>query len=139
MNRYGKYHDLYAAMKANPKNPLVPFKNNITRRNKEIAEDMPARQPSTSAQSAALKVLRLYRAICRMVPYIVKIHEMYLSTKVANTGPHQNKQKSLLATISEAWRMRPVWTASTGWSTSDTSGCTRQNGIIRKPDISTST
>ena len=62
--------------KANPKNPLVPFKNNITRRNREIAEELATRHPSTSAQSAALKVLRLYRSICRMVPYIVKVHEM---------------------------------------------------------------
>ena len=81
MNRYGKYHDIYATWKANPKNPLVPFRNNITRRNTEIEEEIPSTQPSTSAESSNLKVLRLYRAICRMVPYIVKVHEMYRYNK----------------------------------------------------------
>ena len=31
--RYGKYHDLYAVWKANPKNSLDSYRNNITRRN----------------------------------------------------------------------------------------------------------
>ena len=31
--RYGKYHELYAVWKANPKNSLDSYRNNITRRN----------------------------------------------------------------------------------------------------------
>ena len=38
MNRYGKFHDVFAQWKPNAKNPLDPFKNNITRRNREISE-----------------------------------------------------------------------------------------------------
>lgn len=37
-NPYGKYHDVDATWKPNPKNPYDNFKNSINRRSKELIE-----------------------------------------------------------------------------------------------------
>lgn len=41
---------------------------------------MPQRMLSTSLASANLKALRLFRYICRILPFIIKVHEVYIFT-----------------------------------------------------------
>jgi hypothetical protein len=71
---YGRYADLYSTWKHNPKDPLNAFRNSITRRNREISEGLPARKSCSSLASVNISSLRLYRHICRMIPYLLKIH-----------------------------------------------------------------
>ena len=65
----------------NPSNVSNPYKNNITRRNQLLAESIlfaikgfDARSISTNMASANIKALRLFRHICRLIPFIIKIH-----------------------------------------------------------------
>ena len=46
----------------------------------------PTRTASSSLLSAGLKSIRLYRHICRMIPYLIKIHEMYEYLDAVPTG-----------------------------------------------------
>jgi hypothetical protein len=55
MDVYGKYHDNVATWKHNPKNPYENFKNNLTRRNKEIAERTPNHMQALPPVSPALR------------------------------------------------------------------------------------
>jgi hypothetical protein len=43
-----------------------------------IFSGMPNRALSTSLASANIKSLRLFRYICRILPFVLKTHEVYL-------------------------------------------------------------
>jgi len=50
--------------------------NNITNRGADILENLPSQKPSKTLSEAALKSLRLYRRCCRLIPAILRWHEI---------------------------------------------------------------
>lgn len=47
---------------------------------------MPTKEPVKDMKSANLASLRLFRYTCRMLPFIIKVHEMYI---LVNCRPHR--------------------------------------------------
>lgn len=59
------------------------------------------RKQSSNLVSAGIKSLRFYRHVCRMIPYLLKIHEMYFDTDKVLIEPPLSKLRSIWETISE--------------------------------------
>jgi hypothetical protein len=51
--------------------------NNITIRGNEIAEGLHSQKPSRNLVQANLKVQRFFRRCCRLIPFILRIHNLY--------------------------------------------------------------
>jgi hypothetical protein len=50
--------------------------NNITVRGNEIPEGLNTQKPSRNMAESSIKVLRFYRKACRLMPFILRIHNM---------------------------------------------------------------
>ena len=67
---------------------------------------MPMRKPSTSLLSANIKSLRLFRHVCRMLPFIIKVHELYLTFKLVLIGWSPSRPKDMLPIILGIMQLR---------------------------------
>lgn len=50
--------------------------NNVTIRGNEITEGLSSPPTSRNMAEASLRVLRFYRKACRLIPFILRIHNM---------------------------------------------------------------
>ena len=62
---------------------------------------MPMRSMSTNIASANIKALRLFRYICRMTPFILKVHEVYYIYDIGTIDLMTFKRRDSLPIISE--------------------------------------
>lgn len=95
--------------------------------------------PSSSLASASIKSIRLYRHICRMIPYILKIHEMYITKHSASIEPHPSRPRSTWRITSELTLISLISQRSTDRSILDMKCCMMLNGISLKQAISINT
>lgn len=50
--------------------------NSVTMRGNEIPEYLATGRPSKNIIQAHLKVLRFYRRVCRLLPFILRVHDL---------------------------------------------------------------
>lgn len=62
--------------------------NNITVRGNQITEGLSSPSPSQNITQASLRMLRFYRKACRLIPFILRIHNMH--GRVTPAGAMQN-------------------------------------------------
>ncbi|KRX04388.1 hypothetical protein PPERSA_05649 [Pseudocohnilembus persalinus] len=67
--------------------------NVITTRGNEQLENLPSQKRSQNMAQASMKVLRWYRKACRLMPFILRIHN--LNSKVSSVGAMKNLQDQI--------------------------------------------
>ena len=76
MNHYWGSSNTIPASSTQANNFYSGGGNNVTIRGNEICERLPSQTPSQNLAQASMKVLRFYRKFCRLVPFILRIHNL---------------------------------------------------------------
>jgi len=77
--------------------------NNITVRGSEIIDHLPTQKPSKNMAEASLKVLRFFRKTCRLIPFIVRIHQLQTRIKPVHAKLNIAKYIREKAHVREPW------------------------------------
>ncbi|EAS01618.1 NADH dehydrogenase, putative (macronuclear) [Tetrahymena thermophila SB210] len=76
MNHYWGSSNTIPASSTQNNNYFSGGGNNVTIRGNEIMERLPSQTPSQNMVQASMKTLRFYRKFCRLIPFILRIHNI---------------------------------------------------------------
>lgn len=96
---------------------------------------LPTKSRSSNLLSANIKSLRLFRHICRLMPFILRIHELYLFPYIVIIELLQSNRNNMLQIGSEKMLMKETSPKLITWFNMVTKPFTRLRWIIAIRDI----